>query len=73
VAPARPAKTGVAEVGGKDAVYREWRVGCVDARTGKPKGGYLQRVWYLKRSGILVVDEWKTQGLPEALATARFG
>jgi hypothetical protein len=73
VAPARPAKRGVAEVGGKDAVYREWRVGCVDARTGKPKGSYLQRLWYLKASGILVVDEWKTPGLPEALAAARFG
>ena len=73
VAPTRPAKRGVAEVGGKDAVYREWRVGCVDARTGKPKGSYLQRLWYLKASGILVVDEWKTPGLPEALAAARFG
>jgi len=73
VAPAGPAKRGVAEVGGKDAVYREWRVGCVDARTGKPKGSYLQRLWYLKASGILVVDEWKTPGLPEALAAARFG
>jgi hypothetical protein len=73
VAPTRPAKRGVAEVGGKDAVYREWRVGCVDARTGKPKGDYLQRVWYLKASGILVVDEWRTAGLPEALAAARFG
>jgi hypothetical protein len=73
VAPARPAKRGVAEVGGKDAVYREWRVGCVDARTGKPKGDYLQRVWYLEASGILVVDEWRTAGLPEALAAARFG
>ena len=73
VAPARPAKRGVAQVGGKDAVYREWRVGCVDARTGKPEGGYLQRLWYLKASGILVVDEWKTAGLPEALAAARFG
>ena len=42
-------------------------------RTGKPKGSYLQRLWYLKASGILVVDEWKTPGLPEALAAARFG
>jgi hypothetical protein len=71
--PARPSKEGVASVGGKDAVYREWRIGCADARTGKPKGGYTQRLWYLKRSGILVVDEWATQGLPEALAAARWG
>jgi hypothetical protein len=73
VAPARPAKQGTAEVGGKQAVYREWRVGCVDAKTGRPKVGYTQRVWYLRASGILVVDEWSTDGLPEALAAARFG
>ena len=73
VAPAGPAKRGVAEVGGKDAVYREWRVGCVDARTGKPKTSYAQRVWYLKASGILVVDEWSTQGLARVLADGRFG
>jgi hypothetical protein len=73
VPPARPSKEGKAKVGGKDAVYREWRVGCVDARTGKPKDGYLQRVWYLKASGILVVDEWSTPGLPQVLAAGRFG
>jgi hypothetical protein len=73
VPPAKPAKRGVAKVGGKDAVYREWRVGCVDARTGKPEASYTQRVWYLKASKILVVDEWSTPGLGEALAAARFG
>jgi hypothetical protein len=71
--PATPAKQGTAEVGGKDAVYREWRIGCVDARTGKPKEGYLQRVWYLKASGILVVDEWSTGDLDRVLADGRFG
>jgi hypothetical protein len=73
VTPSKPAKRGVAKVGGKDAVYREWRVGCVDARTGKPEAGYTQRVWYLKASRILVVDEWSTPGLGEALAAAKFG
>ena len=73
VAPAAPARKGNAKVGGKDAVYREWRIGCVDARTGEPGTGYTQRVWYLKRSGILVVDEWSTPGLKEALAAGRFG
>jgi hypothetical protein len=73
VPPAKPAKQGVARVGGKDAVYREWRIGCVDARTGEPETGYTQRVWYLQRSGILVVDEWSTPGLREALAAGRFG
>ena len=73
VTPTRPAKRGTAKVGGKDAVYREWRIGCVDARTGKPKTSYLQRVWYLKPAGILVVDEWSTPGLGEVLALATFG
>ena len=73
VTPTKPTKRGVAKVGGKDAVYREWRVGCVDARTGEPEASYTQRVWYLKASKILVVDEWSTPGLGEALAAARFG
>jgi hypothetical protein len=73
VTPATPSRKGTAKVGGKEAVYREWRVGCVDARTGKPKDGYLQRTWYLKASGILVVDEWSTPGLSEVLAAGRFG
>ena len=63
VTPSKPAKRGVAKVGGKDAVYREWRVDCVDARTGEPEASYTQRVWYLKASRILVVDEWSTPGL----------
>ncbi|HEX2156259.1 MAG TPA: hypothetical protein VHS79_04645 [Actinomycetes bacterium] len=71
--PARPARQGTAKVGGKDAVYREWRVGCADARTGEPKASYTQRVWYLKASGILVVDEWSTPGLGAVLAAGRFG
>ena len=73
VTPTRPAKRATATVGGKDAVYREWRVDCVDARTGKPATGYLQRIWYLKAPGILVVDEWSTPGLGQVLAAGRFG
>ena len=73
VTPATPSKQGTAEVGGKDAVYREWRIGCVDARTSEPAKGYLQRAWYLEKPGILVVDEWSTPGLEEVLAAARFG
>jgi hypothetical protein len=72
ILPTRPAKRGKAKVGGQDAIYRAWRVRCVDARTSKPEAGYLQRVWYLEKPGILVVDEWSTPGLEEALAAARF-
>ena len=71
--PARPARRATAKVGGRDAVYREWRIGCVDARTGKPRTSYRQQVWYLQRAGILVVDEWSTPGLAQVLAAATFG
>jgi hypothetical protein len=70
--PDRPAKRGQAKVGGRAAVYREWRVTCVDATTNKPKTSYLQRVWYLAAARILVVDEWSTAGLAQVLAAARF-
>jgi hypothetical protein len=70
--PSRPDRRGTAKVDGRDAVYREWRIRCVDARTGKPKASYRQRLWYLKPSGILVVDEWSTPGLAEVLASATF-
>src|SRR5215218_9256705 len=73
VLPSRPAKRGKAEVAGEDAVYREWRVRCVDARTSKPQQGYVQRVWYLEKPEILVVDEWSTPGLEEVLAAATLG
>jgi len=73
VLPSRPAKRGKAEVAGQDAVYREWRVRCVDARTSKPEEGYVQRVWYLEKPEILVVDEWSTPGLEEVLAAATLG
>jgi hypothetical protein len=73
VLPTRPAKRGQAKVGGQAAVYREWPIRCVDARTSKPEESYRQRVWYLEKPGILVVDEWTTPGLEEALAAARFG
>ena len=66
-------KGGFARVAGKRAVYREWRIDCVDAKTNKPKASYVQRVWHLPASGILVVDEWSTPGLAEVLAGARFG
>jgi hypothetical protein len=73
VIPTRPAKRGTAKVGDRDAVHREWRIGCADATTGKPETAYRQRVWYLKPSGILVVDEWSTPGLGRVLADATFG
>ena len=66
-------KGGFAKVGPKTAHYRAWRVTCVSTEGTQPAGKpYVQRVWYLPRSRILVVDEWSTAGLAEALTAARF-
>jgi hypothetical protein len=73
VPPNRPQRRGAAKVGGRPAVYREWRFACVDAATSRPKGGYVQRVWHLPAAGILIVDEWSTEGLGAVLAGGRFG
>jgi hypothetical protein len=65
--------SGLAKVGTKKANYREWRVTCVASSGNKPVGKpYVQRIWYLPKSQILVVDEWSTPGLAEALANARW-
>jgi hypothetical protein len=71
-APKRPRARGFAKVGTRTAIYREWAVPCLDARTLKPKAGYRQRLWYLPTSAILVVDEWSTPGLGQVLAAATF-
>ena len=65
--------SGFAKVGPKKANYREWRVTCVASSGNKPVGKpYVQRIWYLPKSKILVVDEWSTPGLAEVLANARW-
>jgi hypothetical protein len=66
-------KDGFAKVGPKTAHYRAWRVTCVASDGTQPAGKpYVQRIWYLPKSQILIVDEWSTAGLAEALAAARF-
>jgi hypothetical protein len=66
-------KDGFAKVGPKTAHYRAWRVTCVTSDGTQPAGKpYVQRIWYLPKSQILIVDEWSTAGLAEALAAARF-
>jgi len=71
--PSRPSRRGVVKVGGRNATYREWRITCVDVKTGKPEAGYVQRVWHLPAARILIVDEWSTPGLGRVLAAASFG
>jgi hypothetical protein len=64
------ARSGFAQVGTKKAVYREWVIPCNDLRTGAVKASFVQRVWYLPQSQVLIVDEWSVPGLPEVLAGA---
>ena len=69
----RLVKGGFAKVGPKTAHYRAWRVTCVSSNGNQPAGKpYVQRIWYLPKSQILVVDEWSTPGLAETLAAAQF-
>jgi hypothetical protein len=70
--PTRPRTQGFARVGTRQAVYRDWKITCLDATTLKPRTSYRQRVWYLPSSKILVVDEWSTPGLAAVLAAATF-
>jgi hypothetical protein len=70
--PTRPSTQGFARVGTKQAVYRDWKITCLDATTLKPRTSYRQRVWYLPSSKILVVDEWSTPGLDAILGAATF-
>jgi hypothetical protein len=70
--PTRPRTQGFARVGSKQAVYRDWKITCLDATTLTPRTSYRQRVWYLPSSQILVVDEWSTPGLAAVLAAATF-
>jgi hypothetical protein len=70
--PTRPRTQGFARVGTRQAVYRDWKITCLDATTLKPRTSYRQRVWYLPSSKILVVDEWSTPGLAAVLAAASF-
>jgi hypothetical protein len=70
--PTRPRTQGFARVGTRQAVYRDWKITCLDAATLKPRTSYRQRVWYLPSSKILVVDEWSTPGLAAVLAATTF-
>ena len=66
-------KGGFARVGPKTAHYRAWRVICFPSGGTQPAGKpYVQQIWYLPKSQILIVDEWSTAGLAQALAAARF-
>jgi hypothetical protein len=73
--PSRLAAQRFVKVGGHTAIYREWRYRCYRDRShptpDRPlRLSYTQRIWYLPKSKILVLDEWSTPGLRETLAAA---
>jgi hypothetical protein len=64
-------KRGLAAIGPRKAEYREWRMRCFDDQSNAATDlTFVQRVWYLPQSKILIVDEWNTAGLAEIFAQA---
>ncbi|GAA0598076.1 serine/threonine-protein kinase [Actinomadura livida] len=64
-----------AKVGDRTAEYREWRMQCADFVAGGMRARdvfFVQRLWYLPQSRILIVDEWDTPGLAQILARAKW-
>jgi hypothetical protein len=64
-------KKGLRQVGpGHKAVYHEFQTRC-RTHSGKVTGvRFTTREWYLPQTKVLVVDTWKTRGLPTALRNA---
>jgi len=50
-------------------MYEEWKLLCQSPTNGKSVG-FMQRTWWLPEQHILVVDNWQTKGLYEALKNA---
>ncbi|NUR90375.1 MAG: hypothetical protein HOY71_40390 [Nonomuraea sp.] len=71
VPPVRPSRAANVRVGaGHRARFTEWKLNC-RTKTGKPTSvSFTQRIWYLRKENILVVDQWKTPGLGTILAMA---
>ncbi|TMR08534.1 hypothetical protein ETD86_47345 [Nonomuraea turkmeniaca] len=63
---------GLRQVGkGHKAAYNAWQARCVSYSGGNAtKARFTQREWYLPKSKILVVDQWNTPGLADALKYA---
>ncbi|EMD25014.1 protein kinase domain-containing protein [Amycolatopsis azurea] len=53
-------------VGTKKAAYEEWRLMCSGG------GTVIQRVWFLPKTQLVIVDEWNTPGLDKILEEARW-
>ncbi|TMR97273.1 hypothetical protein [Nonomuraea basaltis] len=64
---------GLRQVGaGHKAAYNAWKSECVSfsGSTTKVRARFTQREWHLPQSKILVVDQWNTPGLSDALKYA---
>ncbi|MFC4561857.1 serine/threonine protein kinase [Nocardiopsis mangrovi] len=72
--PAEEVRT-LAPIGERSAFYRVWNVPCTEAdgdgvSTDGPTRYYEQRYWLLPESEILIVDNYRTEGLAELLERA---
>ncbi|MFC5746455.1 serine/threonine-protein kinase [Actinomadura rugatobispora] len=65
-------KNSFVQVGDRTAEYREWRMQCADTRLRPVNVFFVQRLWYLPTSRILIVDEWNTPNLTQILARAQW-
>ncbi|MFG2005394.1 serine/threonine-protein kinase [Spirillospora sp. NPDC048911] len=65
-------RRGLAPIGGRKAEYREWKIGCsvMIPKYEKRNVSFIQRIWYLPQSKVLIVDEWNTPGLAKILEKA---
>ncbi|GAB3446177.1 hypothetical protein GCM10027570_17210 [Streptomonospora sediminis] len=68
----QPNEPELAPIGSLDAYYNEYAVPCSEG-SGRPESSYLQRLWLLPDSGILVVDNIGLPELNEILAQAETG
>jgi hypothetical protein len=62
---------GLRQVGaGHKAAYNAWKSRCASYSGTKTLKRFTQREWYLPKSKILIVDQWSTPGLSDALKYA---
>ncbi|MEV0390736.1 hypothetical protein [Nonomuraea sp. NPDC050643] len=62
---------GLRQVGeGHKAAYNAWKSTCVSYSSGKVRGRFTQREWYLPKTKLVIVDQWNTPGLADALKHA---
>jgi hypothetical protein len=68
--PATPKFQGFASIGNKKAIYSEWIFSCTSTDGTGEKPSFTERTWWLPTTKLLVVDDWNTPGLAEALKNA---